>query len=113
MRKPRSVPEAAKPDRLQVSLTGQGGTLLLRRGRILNVFSGDVYQADILILGKEIVAVGDGYFTADRVIDCAGRIILPGFIDGHIHIESSMLQPSEFCPAGAVARHDRSRMRPA
>ena len=78
MRKTRSVPEGPKPDRLQVSLTGQGGTLLLRRGRILNVFSGDVYHADVLILGREIVAVGDGYFTADRVIDCAGKVILPG-----------------------------------
>jgi len=96
MRRTRSVPEAPKPDRLQVSLTGQGGTLLLRRGRMLNVFSGDVYHADVLILGREIVAVGEGYFTADRVIDCTGKVILPGFIDGHIHLESSMLQPSEF-----------------
>lgn len=96
MRKTRSVSQAPKPDRLQVSLTGQGGTLLLRRGRVLNVFSGDVHHADVLVLGREIVAVGDGHFTAERVIDCAGKVILPGFIDGHIHLESSMLQPSEF-----------------
>jgi adenine deaminase len=97
MRKPRSSPPKPQVSRIQVSLTGQGGSLLLRRGRILDVFSGDVHPADILILGKEIAAVGDGYYRADKVIDCSGKVILPGFIDGHIHIESSMLQPSEFC----------------
>jgi len=96
MRKSRNAPEKAKPDRLQVSLTGQGGSLLLRHGRVLNVFSGDVHHADVLILGREIVAVGDGSFTADRVIDCTGKVILPGLIDGHIHLESSMLRPAEF-----------------
>lgn len=97
MRKPRNSPPKPQASHVQVSLTGQGGSLLLRRGRILDVFSGDVHPADILILGREIVAVGDGFYRADRVVDCTGKVILPGFIDGHIHIESSMLQPSEFC----------------
>jgi adenine deaminase len=102
MRKARRSAEASRASRIQVSLTGQGGTLLLRRGRILNVFSGEVHPADVLLLGGEIVAVGDGYYQADKVIDCSGKVILPGFIDGHIHLESSMLQPSEFARLALV-----------
>lgn len=96
MRRRKASESAAGPDRLQVSLTGKGGSLLLRGGRVLNVFSGEVYSADVLVLGKEIVSIGENYRDARRVVDCAGKIILPGFIDGHIHIESSLLHPAEF-----------------
>lgn len=83
--------------RLAVTLTGKGGTLLLQGGRILNVFSGEVYPADVLIADHQIAAVGEPCADAEQVIDCTAKIILPGFIDGHIHIESSMLHPFELC----------------
>jgi adenine deaminase len=62
---------------------------------VLNVFSGEVYPADVLILDDRIVSVGETYSGAEQVLDCSDRIILPGFMDGHIHIESSLLHPAE------------------
>jgi adenine deaminase len=104
-RKPPAKP--AKPslpaDRIGVSLSGRGGTLLLRGGRVLNVFSGEVYAANVLVLGNEIISVGEDYSDAGRMLDCSGKIIVPGFIDGHIHVESSMLHPAEF--ARLVVQH--------
>jgi adenine deaminase len=80
---------------IEVSRTGQGGTLLLRNGHVVNVFSAEVIQADVLVLDDQIVSVGQEYAGADRVLDCTGQVILPGLIDGHIHIESSLLHPAE------------------
>jgi adenine deaminase len=97
----RSSPHSA--DRLSVALTGQGGSLLLKNGRVVNVFSGEVHPADVLVLDDEIVSVGEEYPGAEQVIDCAGRVILPGLIDGHIHLESSLLHPAEL--ARALVRH--------
>jgi adenine deaminase len=97
----RSSPHSA--DRLSVALTGQGGSLLLKNGRVVNVFSGEVHPADVLVLDDEIVSVGEEYPGAEQVIDCAGRVILPGLIDGHIHLESSLLHPAEL--ARVLVRH--------
>ncbi len=72
--------------------------ILLKNGTVINVFTGEIKRADVLIQGDTIIGVGT-YYTdgdADEVRDVAGRCICPGFIDGHIHIESTMLTPSEF-----------------
>jgi hypothetical protein len=66
------------------------------------VFTGEVYEADIAIHGGYIVGIGEGY-TAREVIDLKGRFVAPGFIDAHVHIESSMVPPPEF--ARAVVPH--------
>ncbi len=69
---------------------------LLKNGNVLNVFLDTVEKADVLIENDKIVGVGT-YFDADAdtVEDVSGKYIVPGFIDGHIHIESTMLTPSE------------------
>lgn len=67
------------------------------QGNIINVLSGEIETADIMIKDRLIIGVGD--FTevyADKVINAKGRYICPSFIDSHIHIESSMLLPREF-----------------
>jgi adenine deaminase len=76
--------------------------LLLAGGEVVNVFSGEVLRADVAICGELIVGVGEGY-EAEEVIDLTGKVICPGFIDGHLHIESSMLTPYQF--ARAVLPH--------
>jgi len=76
--------------------------LLLANGQVINVFTGEVLQADIAIAGGIIVGLGQGY-TARETIDLAGRVVCPGFIDGHLHIESTMLTPYQFARA-AVPR---------
>lgn len=76
--------------------------LLLQGGRLINVFTGDIYEADVAIQGSRIVGIGEGY-TAREVIPLRGRFVAPGFIDAHVHIESSMVPPPEF--ARAVVPH--------
>ncbi len=73
--------------------------LLLTNGRIANVFTGEIEAADVAVTGDRIAGVGPGY-VAEATVDLRGRFLLPGFIDAHVHIESSMVTPGEF--AGAV-----------
>ncbi len=72
--------------------------LLLRDGQVVNVFTGEVLRADVAIAGGLVVGVGEGY-EADETIDLDGRTVCPGFIDGHLHIESTMLSPYQFARA--------------
>jgi adenine deaminase len=76
--------------------------LLLTGGRLVNVLSGEVYPAEVAILGNRIagVSVTSGVYQAQRTLDLGGQFLAPGFIDAHVHIESSLLTPAEF--AGAV-----------
>ncbi len=73
---------------------------ILKNGSVVNVFIDAVEKADVLIEDGIIKGVGDysGY-AADEVIDITGKTVCPGLIDGHIHIESTMLTPAEFAKA--------------
>ena len=69
---------------------------LLKNGTVVNVFTGELERADILLENNKIIGVGDyGDADADVVEDIGGKYVCPGFIDGHIHIESTMLTPAE------------------
>lgn len=72
--------------------------LLLRNGKVVNVLSGEIYAADVAVLGDTILAVGQTY-PAQETIDLRGLYLAPGFIDGHIHIESSMVEVPQFARA--------------
>ena len=69
--------------------------LVLRNARIVNVFSAEVYEGDIAILGERIVGIGEGY-EGKKEIDLERAFVLPGLIDGHMHIESTMVKVQEF-----------------
>ena len=74
--------------------------LLLINGTVVNVFTCETERADVLIENDKIIGVGDyADEKADIIRDVRGKVICPGFIDGHIHIESSMLLPGEFARA--------------
>lgn len=75
--------------------------LLLTRAKIINVFSGEITEGSIAVAGGWIVGIGD--YQAAEVRDLSGRFIAPGFIDPHVHIESSMASVSGF--ARAVVPH--------
>ena len=81
----------------------QGGRemkTLLKNGIVIDVFTGEKRPADVLIDGGRIAGVGRyAADDADTVRDVGGRYLCPGFIDGHIHIESTMLTPAEFANA--------------
>jgi adenine deaminase len=79
--------------------------LVLTGGQLVNVVSGEVYPADVAITGDMIAAVGDvtAHTGPDtKVIDVTGRHLVPGLIDGHLHIECSKLSVTMF--ADAVVR---------
>ncbi len=71
--------------------------LLLRGGRIVDVFSGCLREADIAISQDRIV--GPGRYGARKEIDVSGRFVSPGFMDGHVHMESSMVTPPQYARA--------------
>jgi adenine deaminase len=67
--------------------------LVLKKGRVVNVFSGEILERDVAVHQGLIVGVGEEY-TGKEEVDVQGRYIAPGLIDGHMHIESTMLLPS-------------------
>ncbi|MGE7919870.1 adenine deaminase [Viridibacillus sp. NPDC093762] len=70
---------------------------ILRNAQVADVFNLQWRMADIVVSEGYIVAIDpDGQFEAEHEEDAQGRFVIPGLIDGHIHIESSMLTPSEF-----------------
>lgn len=72
-------------------------TTLLKNAVIVNVFTDSLDSADVLIKDNIIAGVGDySDFEADSTTDLGGRFVCPGFIDGHIHIESTMMTPPHF-----------------
>jgi adenine deaminase len=79
--------------------------LVLRNARLVNVLSGEIHPADIAIAGERVLGWGD--YAGRESVDLAGRYVCPGFIDAHVHIESSMISPAQFAravvPAGTTA----------
>lgn len=75
------------------------GDLLLRNARIVNVFTSEVEEGDVLIKEGYIAAVGREEYGAQEVVDLGGAYLLPGFIDGHVHLESSYLYVDQYARA--------------
>jgi adenine deaminase len=78
------------------------GDTLLANGRVVNVFTSEVEEGDVVLCEGRIAGIGQGY-KAREVVDLGGAYLLPGFIDGHTHIESSMLSIGQYARA-VVAR---------
>jgi adenine deaminase len=80
--------------------------LLLRGGRVVNVFTGEVLELDVAIAGGRVAGLGPGY-RARAAEDLAGRYVCPGLIDAHVHVESAMVRPRAFAetvvPRGVTA----------
>jgi adenine deaminase len=83
--------------------------LLVKNAKIVNVFSGEIHQADVAIADGIFVGFGgegEEEYNTKNLYDARGRYMCPGLIDGHIHIESTFLSPREFC--NVVAPHGTS-----
>jgi adenine deaminase len=87
---------------LLVSKGKKRGELLLRGGKVVNVFTRELLDRDITIYRDRIAGI-DSYKDCRRKINCKGLYLLPGFIDGHIHLESTHLTPAQF--ARTVSPH--------
>lgn len=73
----------------------EDGDLILKNGTVFNTISGEIYVTDVIISGDKIAGIGE-YDKAEKIIDVSGKFIIPGFIDGHVHAESSMVSLEEF-----------------
>jgi adenine deaminase len=70
--------------------------LLIRGGRVFDLVTGALVETDVAISGDTIVGVFEEGYAGARVIEAEGAVLVPGFIDTHLHIESSMVTPFEF-----------------
>jgi adenine deaminase len=69
--------------------------LVLRGARVFDLVTGSLIPGDVAICGERIVGIGADYAAAE-VIDVTGLVLVPGFIDTHLHVESSLVTPHEF-----------------
>ncbi len=86
---------AALSDRIDQGRGIAPADLVLKGGRVFDLISGELVETDVAICRDTIVGVF-GSYDGRRVIDCTGKILVPGFIDTHLHIESSLVTPYEF-----------------
>lgn len=87
--------KASLSDRIDQGRGVTPADLVLKGGRVLDLITGDLVETDVAICGDTIVGVF-GSYQGRREIDMGGRILVPGFIDTHLHIESSLVTPFEF-----------------
>lgn len=88
---------------IKVAMGYSNATLKLENANLVNVFSGEIYLANIYIYKKYIADIveveKDNFKKADKIIDIQEKYLVPGFIDSHLHIESSHLTPYHFAEA--------------
>src|SRR5918912_47861 len=91
--------------RLAVARGSEPADLVVRGGRVLSVFTREWVEADVAIADGWVAGLGD--YEGREVLDAGGRYVVPGFIDAHMHLESTKLLPDEFArlvlPLGTTA----------
>ncbi|PAE32975.1 adenine deaminase [Bacillus sp. 7884-1] len=80
--------------RISVASGKEPADTVVKNGRIIDVFNGEIIEGDIAIVDGYFAGVGK--YEGKHTVDANGRYVLPAFIDGHVHIESSLVAPSEF-----------------
>jgi adenine deaminase len=89
------------PDPLRILAVARGderADLVVRGGRVVNVFTGEIESLEIAIVDGFIAALGSN-LSGERVVDVNGDYVVPGLIDAHVHIESSLCTPAQFARA--------------
>jgi adenine deaminase len=93
--------------RIRVALDREPGDLLITGGQVVNVFNRRVEPGDVVIADDRIAGVGCYSWHAKETIDATGLVLMPGLIDAHMHLESTLLLPSELAslivPMGTTA----------
>lgn len=83
--------------RIDIAYGDEKAQLVLKNAKIINVFSHEIIEGDIAIDDGKIVGIGR--YSGEKEIDLLGKYVSPGFIDGHVHMESSMVSPTQFARA--------------
>lgn len=105
--KPGFKPPEIVEKLVSAALGRSRASLVIRRGALVNVFTGEIVEnTDIAVVDDRMVLVGNAEHTIGpetKIIDAYGKYLTPGFLDGHVHVESSMLTMTQF--AKAVLSH--------
>lgn len=80
--------------RISVASGKEPADTVIKNGKIIDVFNGEIMKGDIAIVDGYFAGIGE--YEGKQIIDAKGCYVSPAFIDGHVHIESSMVTPSEF-----------------
>jgi adenine deaminase len=80
---------------LAVARGDRPADFVIKGARVANVYTLEYEEVDVAVLGNKIAGIGKNY-EGERVVNGTGKVLIPGMIDGHIHIESTMLTPSYF-----------------
>ncbi len=93
--------------RIRVAMGQEPGDLLIAGGQVVNVFNRRVEPADVVIADGRIAGVGCYEWRAERTLPAVGMVLMPGLIDAHMHLESTLLTPAELArlivPMGTTA----------
>lgn len=84
-----------------VALRQKKADLVLKNARVMNVFTGEILENDVAVKDGFIAAVGKDYEGKEEV-DLKGNYVLPGFMDAHLHLESTMVTPNELVTTAAA-----------
>ncbi len=88
---------------LKVARGEEKADLVLKNGKIVDLYNCEIIEADLAISAG--IIVGYGEYKGREEKDLEGKYILPGFIDAHLHLESSMVEPAEFCGLLLTVEH--------
>jgi len=83
---------------LAVARGDEPADVVFAGGRVVNVFTGEVEETDLAVAGDRVAGLGSGY-EGRETVDAKGAWLAPGFLDAHVHIESSLVTPREFARA--------------
>lgn len=86
-------------DGIEMGAFRQDADCLLQAVNVLNVFTGEIIRANVALGGGRIVGIGDAYRRGREMFTLKGKYLLPGFIEGHLHLESSLMTPEGFAEA--------------
>lgn len=89
------MPHAPLADRIDQGRGLVPADLVLKGGRVFDLITGDLVETDVAICGDTIVGTF-GHYQGRQEVDVSGKVLVPGFIDTHLHIESSLVTPFEF-----------------
>ncbi|MDO4175075.1 MAG: adenine deaminase [Eubacteriales bacterium] len=82
------------PELAKVARGESAAEIVFRGGNVVNVFTGEVIQTSVAVTNGTVVGIGDQY-VGETEIDLSGKYLCPGFLDGHLHLESTMVTPAE------------------
>lgn len=82
---------------IEVAAKRKKAALVIKHAKVMDVFNQEWIDADVAVENGQIVGLGE--YEGEQELDAAGQMLVPGFIDGHVHIESSMVTPAEFSKA--------------